>query len=201
MKVLGGVLMARKQKLLKESSAHLTVLQQEAKFKAETIAADGSEPLQKVPPRHLQGAAKQEYKRIYKALGKLPLRNLDRAELENYCTWYQIYKNCSEGIPKVLESIDAAQKAYDNALDELNQVRATGSKTLIKEATKESLACEDNLLNAQGQYNMIISRLDKATKQIKGLASDLGLNVNSRLQMNMPKNNEKEGKSILDKFA
>ena len=35
--------MARKQKLLKESSAHLTVLQQEAKFKAETIAADGLE--------------------------------------------------------------------------------------------------------------------------------------------------------------
>ncbi|MCI1699460.1 P27 family phage terminase small subunit [Liquorilactobacillus nagelii] len=147
--------MARKQKLLSKSTANLTVLQQEAKFKAEFLAADGLPELQRTPPNHLKGAAKQEYKRIVQSVGKLPLRNLDRAELENYCTWYGVYKQIS------LELSESDKDGRDK----------------------------------------LISQLDKATKNIKGLASDLGLNVNSRMQMNMPKIDEDKPKSIKGVFG
>ena len=146
--------MARKQKLLSESTAHLTIVQQEAKYKAEFLAADGLPKLQVTPPRHLKGSAKQEYKRIIASLGKLPLRNLDRVELENYCTWYQIYKETS------IELSDCDPKERDQ----------------------------------------LIARLDKATKNIKSLASDLGLNVNSRMQMNMPKVEDKTKPGIMEMF-
>lgn len=146
--------MARKQKLLSESTAHLTIVQQEAKYKAEFLAADGLPKLQVTPPRHLKGPAKQEYKRIIASLGKLPLRNLDRVELENYCTWYQIYKETS------IELSDCDPEERDQ----------------------------------------LIARLDKATKNIKSLASDLGLNVNSRMQMNMPKVEDKTKPGIMEMF-
>lgn len=147
--------MARKQKLLSKSTANLTVLQQEAKFKAEFLAADGLPELQKTPPNHLRGAAKQEYKRIVQSVGKLPLRNLDRAELENYCTWYAIYKDISIELQK----------------------------------------------DDEEKRDKLLSQLDKATKNIKGLASDLGLNVNSRMQMNMPKTDEDKPMSLKDRFG
>lgn len=149
--------MARKQKLLANSTANLTVLQQEAKVKAEFLAKDGLAKLKKTPPSWLKGEARKEYKRIVNGAGDLPLRDLDHAELEMYATWYSEYK-----IVQI----------------ELNVEGVTGER-------------RDRLL----------SRKDKITKNIKGLASDLGLTVNSRLQMNMPKENDKPKDSILEKFG
>ena len=148
--------MPKKQKLLSESRGNLTVIQQEAKYKAEFLAADGLPKLQKTPPNHLDSVAKNEYKRIVESVGKLPLRNLDRAELENYCTWYSIYKQTS---------LDLAQVQEMEVRDKL------------------------------------VTRLDKATKNIKGLASDLGLNVNSRMQMYTPKTEEDHKKSIKEIYG
>lgn len=149
--------MARKQKLLSQSTGHLRVVEQEAKYKAEFLAADGLPELQKTPPAHLDKVAKAEYRRIIDSLGKLPLRNLDRAELEMYCTWYGIYKRADEE---------------------------------IKQTVKPD------------EYDSKLSIIDKATQHIKGLASDLGLTVNSRLQMNMPKtDNNEEHKSLREKYG
>lgn len=92
--------MARKQKLLSQSTGHLRVVEQEAKYKAEFMAADGLPELQKTPPAHLDKVAKAEYRRIISSIGKLPLRNLDRSELELYCTWYSIYKDASVQLNK-----------------------------------------------------------------------------------------------------
>jgi P27 family predicted phage terminase small subunit len=150
--------MARKQKILSQSQGHLTVLQQEAKMQAEILAADGLPELQKTPPAHLEPIAKAEYRRIVGSIGKLPLRNLDRTELEAYCTWYASYRHI---------------------VDVMNKAQADGS-------TEEYLG--------------YLSQLRKATDAIKGLASDLGLNVNSRMAMNMPKV-EKEKKSLTDMFG
>ncbi|WP_054677352.1 P27 family phage terminase small subunit [Lacticaseibacillus sharpeae] len=150
--------MARKQKILSQSQGHLTVLQQEAKMQAEILAADGLPELQKTPPAHLEPIAKAEYRRIVGSIGKLPLRNLDRTELEAYCTWYASYRHI---------------------VDAMNKAQADGS-------TEEYLG--------------YLSQLRKATDAIKGLASDLGLNVNSRMAMNMPKV-EKEKKSLTDMFG
>lgn len=149
--------MARKQKILSQSTGHLKVVQQEAKYKAEFLAADGLPELQKTPPAHLDKVAKAEYRRIVNAIGKLPLRDLDRAELEMYCSWYSIYKELSKELK---------------------------TEELISDAPKK------------------LSMLEKATRNIKGLASDLGLTVNSRLQMNMPKvDKENEHESLRERYG
>ena len=97
---------------------------------------------------------------IINSIGKLPLRNLDRSELELYCTWYSIYKEASV---------------------QLNKEQSKKRKNIAK-------------------INNAIKTIDKATRAIKGLASDLGLNVNSRLQMNMPQTDKEEHQSLRDKF-
>ncbi len=154
--------MARKQKLLSQSTGHLRVVEQEAKYKAEFLAADGLPELQKTPPAHLDKVAKAEYRRIINSLGTLPLRNLDRSELELYCTWYSIYKDASLG---------------------LNKENSKKRKSMAK-------------------VEAHIKTIDKATRNIKGLASDLGLTVNSRLQMNMPKNeSENKPQSLREKYG
>lgn len=150
--------MAGKYKILQMSKGNLTKKQQDAKLQAEFLAADGLAPLQVSPPNHLDPIAKNEYKRIIKSLGKLPLRNLDRGELELYCTWYSVYKR--------------ADLAMSAAL------------------------AEDN----QDDYYSYVGILNKATAAIKGLAGDLGLNVNSRMAMNMPKE-PKETQSLTDMFG
>ncbi|MFD1431381.1 MULTISPECIES: P27 family phage terminase small subunit [Lacticaseibacillus] len=151
--------MAGKYKVLSQSKGNLTKLQQEAKVQAEFLAADGLPELQKTPPSHLDPLAKQEYRRIVESIGQLPLRNLDRGELENYCTWYSVYKNTSTRM-------------------------------------KQAMAVGD-----EEQYFAYVGILNKATAAIKGLASDLGLSVNSRMAMNMPKTEEQKRKSLKEVFG
>lgn len=150
-------ILARKQKLLSQSTGHLRVVEQEAKYKAEFLAADGLPALQQTPPAHLDKVAKAEYRRIVSSIGKLPLRNLDRGELELYCSWYSVYKQASDSL-KGISDLEDSQK--------------------------------------------LLSALDKATRNIKGLASDLGLNVNSRMQMSMPSEDKAEEKrSLKEKYG
>lgn len=183
--------MGRKQKLLSQSKGNLTVLQQEAKYKAEFNAADGLLNLQKTPPKHLDSVAKNEYKRIINSLGNLPLRNLDRVELETYCSWYSIYKSESMKLQKIANQIPALEKNLEVAYEELQQAQLMDSTEMIKEAKINYGNANGWVEDAEFKRDRAISHLDKATKNIKGLASDLGLNVNSRMQMNMPKDEEK----------
>ena len=148
--------LARKQKLLSQSTGHLRIVEQEAKYKAEFLAKDGFPELQKSPPAYLDKDAKAEYQRVVAAIGNLPLRDLDHAELENYCTWYSIYKQTT----RTLSSVDDPD-----------------------------------------ERERMVRTLDKATKNIKSLASDLGLNVNSRMQMNMPKTDNTKKESFREKYG
>ena len=124
----------------------------------ENKASDGFSEMQITAPNHLSPQAKAEYKRVVEDLQRLPLRNLDRAMLENYCTWYSIYKDCS----KIL--------------------------------TKQGSFLED------GSPNPAINSLEKATKNIKQCASELGLTVDSRMKMFVPKQEEKK-ETLFDKFG
>ena len=151
--------MAGKYKILELSKGNLTKEQQQAKLHAEMMATDGLTKLQTTPPRHLDPVAANEYRRIIASLGSLPLRNLDRAELEAYCTWYSVYKRTT---------ID------------MSDALAAGNSE---------------------EYYGYTGVLNKATMAIKGLASDLGLNVNSRMAMNMPKSDEDKPKSMMDEFG
>lgn len=96
----GGVNMGRKMKLVATTKSHLTKEEKNARKKIEDKASDGLEALQITPPKHFDAIAKAEYKRVINDLRKLPLRNLDRAILETYCTWYAVYKEISRGLQK-----------------------------------------------------------------------------------------------------
>ena len=96
----GGVNMGRKMKLVDTTKSHLTKEEKIARKKIEDKASDGLEALQITPPKHFDAIAKAEYKRVINDLRKLPLRNLDRAILETYCTWYAVYKEISRGLQK-----------------------------------------------------------------------------------------------------
>lgn len=87
--------MVRKLKVLDNNKKHLTNEEKEIRKKAENLASDGLGELQVSAPNHMNSIAKAEYKRIINDLQKLPLRNLDRATLENYCIWYSVFKECS----------------------------------------------------------------------------------------------------------
>lgn len=193
--------MAGKYKVLQMSKGDLTKERQEAKLHAELMAKDGIPKLQVTPPNHLQGAAKQEYKRIVTSIGKLPLRNLDRVELENYCTWYGIYKDISIRIQKYANSITEFEKEYERTQRRLGAARKDSDEETLEKLKQELKIVAISLQTLEGKRDDEIKHLDKATKNIKGLASDLGLNVNARMQMNMPKTEAQKNDSIIDTFG
>lgn len=90
----------RKLKLVETTKKHLTKKEKTTRKAKQDLASEGFTKLQQSAPRHLSTAAKAEYRRVIKDLENLPVRNLDRAALENYCTWYAIYKQAEEQLSK-----------------------------------------------------------------------------------------------------
>ena len=80
--------MGRKMKVVDSNKKHLTKAEKEMRKEVEELASDGLPMLPTKPPSHFNDIAKDEYKRVIKGLRNLPVRNLDRAVLESYCTWY-----------------------------------------------------------------------------------------------------------------
>ena len=110
----------------------------------------------KLLPNYFNNIAKDEYKRVIKGMRSPPVRNLDRAVLESYCTWYAVYKEISQKI------------------DELGLVIYDNDKGWVA--------------------NPLIITLEKATTNIRMTASQLGLTVDSRMKMFVPKQEKKEAK-------
>lgn len=152
----------RKMKLVENNKKHLTNEEKKVRETAQRKASDGLTMLQATPPRHLKGAANWEYQRIIKDLQTLPVRNLDRAVLEVYCTWYGVYKEVLQKLDEVGYTIFDEEKGWIS--------------------------------------NPLILTLEKATAQIRTSAAQLGLTVDSRMKIFVPKTEEKP-KSIFDKFG
>lgn len=153
--------MGRKITLLDNTKKNLTKDEIENRKAAEHLAGDGFVEMQVTAPNHLNSIAKQEYKRVVQDIQKLPLRNLDRAVLENYCLWYSVFKETS------------------------------------KKLNEEGMTVVEDELSVE---HPLIKTLEKATKNIKSTASELGLTVDSRLRLYLPKKEEKE-KTLFDKFG
>lgn len=153
--------MGRKITLLENSKKNFTRDEIEDRKAAEHLAGDGFVEMQITAPNHLNSIAKQEYKRVVQDIQKLPLRNLDRAVLENYCLWYSVFKETS------------------------------------KKLNEEGMTVVEDELSVE---HPLIKTLEKATKNIKSTASELGLTVDSRLRLYLPKKEEKE-KTLFDRFA
>lgn len=154
--------MGRKITLLDNTKKNLTKDEIEDRKAAESLAGDGFVEMQITAPNHLNSIAKQEYKRVVQDIQKLPLRNLDRAMLENYCLWYSVFKETSQKLTQQGNIIGDEVNGYEE--------------------------------------NPLIKTLEKATKNIKSTASELGLTVDSRLRLYLPKKEEKK-ETMFDKFG
>ena len=155
--------MGRKLKVVENNKKHLTKEEKAMRAEIQKKAGDGLVELQLTPPEHLGEIAKAEYSRVVDGLKSLPVRDLDRAVLENYCTWYGIY-------------VEASQK--------VNEIGV-------------SVFSEDKDMWIQ---NPLVVTLEKATNNIKSCAAQLGLTVDSRMKMFVPKTEEKK-ETVFDKFG
>lgn len=155
--------MGRKLKVVENNKKHLTKAEKAVRVEIQKSAGDGLAELRLTPPAHLGKIAKKEYKRVVNDLQTLPIRDLDRAVLENYCTWYGIY-------------VEASQKVNEIGI---------------------SVFSEDKGMWIQ---NPLIVTLEKATNNIKSCAAQLGLTVDSRMKMYVPKTEEKKD-TMFDKFG
>lgn len=155
----------RKMKLLNNATGAMTKEDRESRADAERLASDGFKELQKSAPQHLGSIARYEYERVSEELRKLPVRNLDRATLEMYCTWYGVYRS-------------AEQEVQENGIYAIN---------------------EDGEPN-KTRKNPAISIMSEASNHIRSCASSLGLNIDSRLKIMIPKKEEK-AETMFDKFG
>lgn len=61
--------------------------------------SDELKPIQVTPPNHLSVAAKTLYKNLYSEIQKAGyLKYIDQANLEMYCTTYDLYLECEDAI-------------------------------------------------------------------------------------------------------
>ncbi|HFU4060503.1 TPA: phage terminase small subunit P27 family [Streptococcus suis] len=93
--------MGRKMKVVSNNKKHLTKAEKDKRKEVEELASDGLPMLSNSPPSYFNDIAKAEYRRVIKGLRMLPVRNLDRAVLESYCTWYAVYKEVSKKIDEL----------------------------------------------------------------------------------------------------
>ncbi|HFU4054900.1 TPA: phage terminase small subunit P27 family [Streptococcus suis] len=93
--------MGRKMKVVSANKKHLTKAEKDKRKEVEELASDGLPMLSNSPPSYFNDIAKAEYRRVIKGLRMLPIRNLDRAVLESYCTWYAVYKEVSRKIDEL----------------------------------------------------------------------------------------------------
>ena len=155
--------MGRKLKVVENNKKHLTKAEKAVRVEIQKSAGDGLAELRLTPPAHLGKIAKKEYKRVVNDLQTLPIRDLDRAVLENYCTWYGIYVEASEKVNEIGISVFSEDKGM-------------------------------------WIQNPLVVTLEKATNNIKSCAAQLGLTVDSRMKMYVPKTEEKKD-TMFDKFG
>lgn len=162
----------KKMKLVDTTKGHLTNIEKSKRKRAENLASDGFEHLQKSAPNHLSPKARYEYERISEELKKLPVRALDKATVELYCVWYGIYR-----------------EAY-------KEVEERGIYAIVTESTETGIIQYQD----RAKKNPALTVMNEATSNIRSLASSLGLTVDSRLKIMLPKVEEKE-QSLKDIFG
>lgn len=137
--------MGRKITLLNATSKNYTKEEIEIKQEQEKILYT-FEPLNfKIYPKNLDRLARNEWKRLSKIVDSrnLPISELDRAIVTNYCMYVSI---------------------SERAREQLNQ----------------------EPLTIDGKKNSILDVLNGANKELKSLASQLGLTIDSRMRIKNP---------------
>lgn len=110
--------------------------------------ADGMD-MSDIPP-YLDELAKQEWFRIIPLMEKLPVSELDRTALAQYCVYTSVF------------------------------IQAT------------NMINEQGIVTPDGKQHPAVYTMNNASKELKGLANSLGLNINSRMKIVVPDNNQEE---------
>ena len=133
----------------------MTKENEESRRDAEKLASDGFKELQKSAPQHLSSVARYEYERVSEELRKLPIRNLDRATLEMYCSWYAIYRDAEEEIQK--------DGIYATSQDgKLNKSKKNPAISIMSEASSHIRSCASSLgLNIDSRLKIVIPSKEK----------------------------------------
>lgn len=145
----------RPKKLLDATSKNWTKEELEERRKAEEALYEHETLDMSDVPVYLDEIATAEWVRILPLLQKLPISELDRTAVAQYCVYTSIFQQATEDI------------------NERGSI--VGGKT-----------------------NPSINILNNASKELKGLANSLGLNIGSRLKIVVPEPEEKENDPFMN---
>ncbi|MEC0670455.1 phage terminase small subunit P27 family [Bacillus haynesii] len=140
--------MARRKQLTETLKGQITNEEREERLKQEEKLKDFS-PLQEKPPYWLSKMAKNEWRRIYPHIIKMPISELDSTLLAIYCNSYAQYRQATADILK------NGQVMYE--------VNSRGEKVKKK--------------------NPSVDIMNSMSKEIRGIAGQLGLSLDSRLRI------------------
>lgn len=172
----------RKFKVLETNKKNFTKNEIADRKAIQDKASDGLKALQKSAPNHLNPIARYEYERVWEDLQNLPVKNLDRAVLELYCTWYAIYREAEKDVKE-------------------NGIFTYGfeTKTTIDKETGDEKSISKKVIDTT-RKNPSLSVMNDASSNIMRCASNLGLTVDSRLRIYTPPKEEKK-QTLADMFG
>ncbi|AMQ71830.1 MULTISPECIES: phage terminase small subunit P27 family [Bacillus amyloliquefaciens group] len=140
--------MARRKQLTETLKGQITNEEREERLQQEEKLKDFS-PLQENPPYWLSTMAKNEWRRIYPHIIKMPISELDSTLLAIYCNSYAQYRMALKDI-------------------------MTDGQTIIE-------------INSKGfevkKKNPSVDIMNSMSKEIRGIAGQLGLSLDSRLRI------------------
>jgi len=171
----------RKFKVVENNKKNFTKNEIAERKKLQEQASGGLDELQKSAPRHLNPIARYEYERVWEGLSTLPVKNLDRATLELYCTWYSLYREAEKDVN---ENGIFMTASYMNESEDSN---GNYQKKLVNYIDKS-------------KKNPAVGVMNDASSNLIRCASNLGLNVDSRMRIHVPQKEEKK-QTLKDMFG
>ncbi|MBC2067016.1 phage terminase small subunit P27 family [Listeria booriae] len=134
-------------------------------------------PLKSKPPDWLNDDGKKEYKRISKLLRELPVAELDSTMIAMYANNYSRYIEANESLNKYgIFSVEESEEM---------RVEQDGVVTVIERVVSR-------------RKNPAYAIMIETGKEIRAMASSLGMTIDSRMRLNIPKTEEK--KTLFDAF-
>ncbi|MBC1491937.1 phage terminase small subunit P27 family [Listeria booriae] len=135
-------------------------------------------PLKSKPPDWLNEAGKKEYKRISKLLRELPIAELDSTMIAMYANNYSRYIEANESLNKYgIFSVEESEEM---------RVEQDGVVTVIERVVSR-------------RKNPAYAIMIETGKEIRAMAGSLGMTIDSRMRLNIPKVDKK--KSLFDMFG
>lgn len=156
----------RKFKVVENNKKNFTKNEIAERKKLQEQASDGLDELQKSAPRHLNPIARYEYERVWEGLSTLPVKNLDRATLELYCTWYSLYREAEKEVNEYgIFSFILTEEGYMQ--DKSKKNPAIG---VMNDASSNLIRCASNLgLTVDSRMRIHVPQKEEKKQTLKDM--------------------------------